>query len=98
MNANLTIGEILAAALAPDPSDTAAAALEERAQYCAAVELSRQIAPLLRSSEDHVFEALTYVPDAQLALLRSPEGWAALASTVAADLGVTNFTFQPTRH
>lgn len=97
MNADLTIGEILAAALAPDPSETAAA-LDERAQYCAAVELSRQIAPVLAAGEDQVFEALTYVPDAQLALLRSPEGWAALASTVAADLGVTNFTFQPTRH
>ncbi|RVQ65719.1 hypothetical protein EKN06_12350 [Croceicoccus ponticola] len=94
---NLTLGEILAAALAPDPSSIEAA-LEERAQYCAGVELSRQIAPLLRESEERTFDALTCVPDSELAMLRSPEGWAVLASLVAADLGVPNFTYQPTRH
>ena len=72
--------------------------LAERAQYLAARELARQIAPLLGVTAEQAFEALTYVPDEMLPLLQSPEGWSALAAMVASRVGVLTATFVPTRH
>jgi hypothetical protein len=73
-------------------------ALAERAQYLAAVELSRELSAMLRVPEADVFEALTYVPDEMLPLLQSPEGWSALAALVAPEFGVLTVTYSPTRH
>lgn len=98
INLSASLGEMLASVLAQQEAREAAA-INDQAQYLAAVELARQIAPLLRVTEEQAFEALTYVPDSMLPLLQSPEGWAALAAFVAADLGVlTVTTYAPTRH
>lgn len=69
-----------------------------RAQLASARELSRQYAPLLGVSPAEVFDELTQVPDNMLALLNSPEGWAALASYIAIDLGDSQPFFAPTVH
>lgn len=81
-----TLGDILGAFLsAYDPE--VEKRIEARAQLASAYELSRRLAPLLRVGEEDVFQALTYVPDNMLPLLKSPEGWAALSALVATDLG-----------
>lgn len=92
-----TLGDILAAALSHDP-ERERREMAERAQYLAACELARHLAPLLRLGEAEVFDALTYVPDEMLPLLETPEGWSTLAAHVAADLGVLTVTYSPTRH
>ena len=75
-----SIGALLGSLLHPSVSD-------EEARYLAAVELARQAAPVIGASESDVFDAVTFVPDNMLDLLRSPEGRTALASFIAVDFG-----------
>lgn len=95
MNPEPTLGEILGAALAGtfepvfDPMD---------AQAIAAADLAAAIAPRLRSDFDEVWDALCRVPDNMLDLLHSPQGWMALASFIASDLGAEPPDYEPTKH
>ena len=84
-------GSLLGSLLRPSVSD-------ERACYLAAIELARQAAPVIGASEAYVFDALTFVPDNLLDLLRSPEGWTALASFIAVDFGCAMNAYAPTVH
>ena len=87
-----SLGSILAAALAAPGVD------HERAQYLTAIELSHQLAPRFGVGEADVFDALSAVPENMLDLLRSPDGWSALASFIAADFGIAMNNYQPTKH
>lgn len=92
-----SLGEILAQALAstspidPGPSD-------EDVQFNCAAYLVRDVSPILRIDEREVFDALSYVPDAMLPMLETPQGWTALAAHVAADLGCDLPDYSPTLH
>ena len=86
-----SIGALLGSLLRPSVSD-------QDSRYLAAVELARQAAPVIGASEADVFDALTYVPDNMLDLLRSPEGWTALASFIAVDFGCAMNAYAPTVH
>ena len=68
------------------------------ATYRCARALCADVAEATNISAEVVFDALTYVPANMLALLSSPEGWAALAHYVAADLGVQCLNYAPRVH
>jgi hypothetical protein len=70
----------------------------EQAQYAAACHLSRDLAAGFGVRWDDVFDALTLLPDNMLDLLHSPEGWTALASYVAADMGMATPQYRPEVH
>lgn len=91
-----TLGEIIAETLVRDFAREIGAC-EDLARYRASLELSRQIAPLIGCSSGEAWNALAHVPDNMLTLLRTPEGWAGLASYVAADFG-RHITYHPTVH
>ena len=86
-----SIGDVLGAALRAAP-------VVDQFTYEAARAMARDLAPWLGVTEGDVFEALHTVPDNMLPLLRSPDGWAALASFVAADFGVALNTYTPAIH
>lgn len=88
MNAapQLSLGDLLGSALRVAAYEEQRR-VDERAQYLTALELARRIAPVLRVGEVEVFEVLCTVPDAMLPLLRTPEGWMALAALTANELG-----------
>lgn len=95
----LSLGDILGSVLAQNEWERREAerqTLDEQAMFASAYALARQLAPILRVGEADIFQALGYVPDNMLGLLRTPEGWAALAAIVAADFGVPTVTFEPT--
>lgn len=58
--------------------------------------LARSLAPILDASPDEVFNVLGHVPDNMLELLKSPQGWTALAGYVATDMGRPLPNFKPT--
>lgn len=91
-----SLGDILARALTDGGEEQVR--LAARAQFLSACQLSRELAPVLRVDDGRVFDALTYIPDNLLSLLSSPEGWAALAEFVAAELGARSPSYLPTRH
>lgn len=95
MNLEQSLGEILGAALA-EPVEVQLDPLD--AQAIAAGELARSIAPLIKSDVDRVWDALCRVPDNMLDLLHSPQGWMALASFIASDLGAEPPDYEPTKH
>ena len=84
-----TFGGLIAAALK---------ATDETALRVCAFELANQVASAGNLCPERTFDALTYVPQNMLGLLSSPDGWAALAQLVAADLGVERLDFRPTVH
>lgn len=69
-----------------------------REDYLAAKSLCAQVGPLMGVSAWDALDALVYVPEEQLVLLRSPGGWSALAGTIADDLGANRPRFMPTVH
>ena len=91
-----SLADILARALTDNGQEQVR--LAARAQFLSACQLSRELAPVLRLDDGRVFDVLTYVPDNMLSLLHSPEGWAALAEFVAAELGAPSPSYLPTRH
>lgn len=96
-DAERTLGDILGAALAA-VRPSAEQELWEHARYRAARELASQIAPLLAVTQSQVFDALCTVPDNMLSLLETPEGWAALASYIAADFDAEAPRYAPSIH
>lgn len=102
MNAEATIGDILAAALRDEQARIDAlyrAEIDRWAMVTAASHLSVLIADHARIGANEAFDALTYVPDDCLPLLQTPEGWTALAHIVSADLQVSlTGTVRPTIH
>lgn len=71
---------------------------DAEAQVACAYELANQIADAAGLCPEQTFDALTFIPDNMLSLLNSPEGWAALAQFVAADLGVQGLNYRPQVH
>lgn len=90
----MTLGEIISEALQAAPPDP----INELAQKSAAYELARQVAPLLRWSEQETFWELTYLPDEQLYLLETPQGWRELACFIAGAKGLGSPSYQPAIH
>lgn len=68
------------------------------AQFAAARTLSAQIALSLGLEASTLFDELARIPDNLLILLRSPEGWGALANYVAASLGKPPPNYEATVH
>lgn len=93
-----SLGELLSQVLTLAPDECREAQLARDAQSHAAWELSRQIAPLLEASAAEVFDALTFVPDAMLPLLETPQGWRALAAHIAPDFALPPPRFSPSVH
>lgn len=117
MDAEPTLGDILAAALTRDEPlsavDQAVAdavadiwghwqahdeLVANQAMLACGKTLAADLAPLLGSNADEVFNALGHLPDAMLEHLTSPQGWSTLAGEVAADLGRTAPAYVPTKH
>ena len=69
-----------------------------RAMLACGNTLAADLAPLLNSNADSVFNALGHLPNAMLDHLTSPQGWSTLASEVAADLGRPAPAYKPTLH
>lgn len=92
-----SIGEIIAAALT---ADIDAYCEEQRllARIACARHLAHRLAPLMGVPEGDAWDALTFIPDNQLYLLDSPEGWTTLADTIARDLGVYAPSYAPGIH
>ena len=117
MAAELTLGEILGAALAEGRplgmaeqivfnAITEAVAeeqqlidwIETQAMVGSAWSLAGELAPLLKSTAEEIYGVLGTVPDCQLDLLKSPNGWTALAGYVAGQLGRAMPNYRPTLH
>ncbi|MBO81420.1 MAG: hypothetical protein CL801_08380 [Citromicrobium sp.] len=64
----------------------------------AAWSLAQSLSNVFAASPCEIYESLTHIPDNLLVLLESPEGWRALASYVALDLGLHDLRFMPTIH
>jgi hypothetical protein len=93
-----SLGDNFGAALAVADPHREAKRLAGEPVYRSALELSRQLAPRIRSTPAGVFDVLCHMPDAMLTLLATPQGWALLADYVARDLGAASLTFRPTVH
>ncbi|GAA5049784.1 hypothetical protein GCM10023208_08240 [Erythrobacter westpacificensis] len=86
-----SLGEILGEALRTAP-------LVDDFTFRGAQVLARDLAERLGVLEGDVFNALCTIPDSMLPLLRSPDGWAVLASFIAADFGTALNSFAPSIH
>lgn len=90
----LSPGGIIAAALSADVQRYSEARLLE-ARCISARYLAHRVGSLLSVPEGEVWDALTFVPDNLLHLLDSPQGWSALSSMVAHDLGILAPAYAP---
>lgn len=86
-----TLGEIFGAVLQAEPDSF------EGQVYSARV-LARDIAGSIKRDLADVWDAMCHVPDNMLDLLHSPQGWMALASFIASDLGAEPPDYKPTKH
>jgi hypothetical protein len=86
-----SLGEILGEALRAAP-------LVDDFTFRGAQVLARDLADRLGVLEGDIFNALCTIPDNMLPLLRSPDGWAALASFIAADFGTALNNYTPSIH
>lgn len=102
MDASVSVGDILAAALTRSNEDDEREQrdeIERWAMVTAAEHLSRAIADTSTLTAEEAFSALKYIPDACLPLLTLPHGWTALAILVVTDLqAIATGTVQPTVH
>lgn len=73
-------------------------AVNNLAMFRSACMLSSDIAGLIGSTADEVYDVLGHVPDNMLELLKSPQGWTTLAGYVAGDLGRPMPDYRPTIH
>ena len=71
---------------------------DEQVIACAGEWLTVKITEALGADYTDVWDALTHLPDGCLPLLESPEGWAALGTIVATDLGFATVPVVPLKH
>jgi len=83
---------------APQPIPDAAAEVVYWSRQVAAGTLITEVADWLGIDIDLVWQVLCAVPDDQLGLLDSPQGWSALAGYVAVELGVVAPAYMPVVH
>jgi hypothetical protein len=96
MNPEPTLGDILAAALGHQPELPPISDLQ--AHSVAAENLSATLHGLGVAAATEAWRLLAQMPPNLLNLLESPQGWTALASMVAAEVGQPEPGFKPTVH
>ena len=70
----------------------------DQAMGCAGQWLAVKITEALNADYNDVWFALTHLPHGYLPLLETPEGWAALGTIVATDLGFATVPVVPLTH
>lgn len=72
--------------------------IETQAMVGSAWALAGQLAPVVNATAEEIYGVLGTIPDNMLELLKSPQGWTALAGYVAGDLGRRMPDYRPTLH